>query len=148
MVNWVTDHEWHDKDTSLKFRFHVSMAGNLGVGCEIDKWSSEDKMLAREMVGLYKSVRHIIQLGDQYRLRDPFKGNRTALQFVSRNESESVVFAFQTLETLPGSGKELSDRLVLHGLDPLTFRVGSVLDRLLACCGFDLFHDGRVFGPD
>lgn len=118
MVNWVTDHEWHDKDTSLKFRFHVSMAGNLGVGCEIDKWSNEDKMLAREMVGLYKSVRHIIQLGDQYRLRDPFKGNLIALQFVSRDGSESVVFCFQTLETLPGSGKELSGRLVLHGLDP------------------------------
>ena len=33
MTNWVTDHEWHSKTTSLEFRFHVVMAENLGVGC-------------------------------------------------------------------------------------------------------------------
>ncbi len=120
MVNWVTDDEWHDKTTSLEFRFHVAMAGNLGVGSDLGKWGLEQKAKASEMISLYKSVRHIIQLGDQYRLRDPFSRNRMAVQFVTRDKSESVVFAYQTLETTPmaAGGSTLSDRLVLHGLDP------------------------------
>jgi len=120
MVNWVTDDEWHNKTTSLKFKFHVAMAGNLGVGGDLNKWTAQDKATAREMISLYKSIRHIIQLGDQYRLRDPFSGNRMAVQFVTRDKSESAVFAFQTLETLPMAAKSSSesDRLVLHGLDP------------------------------
>ncbi|HUU27438.1 MAG TPA: alpha-galactosidase [archaeon] len=118
MVNWVTDDEWHRKTTSLKFRFHVAMAGNLGVGSDLHQWTAEDKRTASELIRLYKSVRHIVQLGDQYRLRDPFAENRMAVQFVTRDKEESVVFAFQTLETLPGAAKGSSDRLILHGLDP------------------------------
>ena len=120
MVNWVTDSEWHQKTTSLKFRFHVAMAGNLGVGNDLHKWSETDKKTASEMIQQYKSFRHIIQLGDQYRLRDPFEENRMAVQFVTRDGSESVVFAYQTLETTPmaAKGSSSSDRLVLHGLDP------------------------------
>jgi alpha-galactosidase len=119
MVNWVTDHEWHNKTTPLEFRFHVAMAGNLGVGSDLGNWSEEDKAVASEMVSLYKSIRHIVQLGDQYRLRDPFSENRMALQFVTRDKNESVVFAYQTLETEPqaAKGSLLSDRLVLQGLD-------------------------------
>ncbi|MFC2076909.1 alpha-galactosidase, partial [candidate division KSB1 bacterium] len=120
MINWVTDDEWHGKTTSLKFRFHVSMAGNLGVGGDLGEWSGEDKKTAAELVAQYKTIRHIIQLGDQYRLKSPFEGNRMAVQFVTRDGSESVLFAFQTLETLPMTTENTStsDRLVLHGLDP------------------------------
>jgi len=120
MVNWVTDAEWHQKTTSLKFRFHVAMAGNLGVGNNLNEWADKEKATAKELISLYKSIRHIIQLGDQYRLRDPFSENRMAVQFVTRDGSESVVFAFQTLETQPMATKasSTSDRLVLHGLGP------------------------------
>ncbi len=119
MVNWVTDSEWHEKTTSLKFRFHVAMAGNLGIGNDLHRWNEEEKRLAADMVRTYKSVRHIIQLGDQYRLRNPFDENRTAVQFVTRDGRESVVFAYQTLETLPmaARGSSTSDRLVLKGLN-------------------------------
>jgi len=126
MVNWVTDDEWHGKTTSLRFRFHVAMAGNLGVGNDLFKWTDEEKKTARELIALYKSIRHTIQLGDQYRLRDPFCENRMAVQFVTRDGRESVVFAFQTLETQPMATRSssVSDRLVLHGLDPEgTYRV-------------------------
>jgi alpha-galactosidase len=120
MVNWVTDSEWHNKTTSLTFRFHAAMTGNLGVGGDLSKWTTEERALAAKLIAHYKSIRHIIQLGDQYRLRSPFEGFRTALQFVTRDGSESVVFAFQTLETLPGSsaGALPPDRLVLYGLHP------------------------------
>ena len=113
MVNWVTDHEWHNKTTSLKFRFHVAMAGNLGVGNDLHKWSDEDKALAKEMIALYKAIRHIVQFGDQYRLISPFENNQSAIQFVTRDGRESVIFTYQTLEKVSMTRKPL----VLHGLD-------------------------------
>lgn len=120
MGNWVADAEWHNKTTSLTFRFHVAMTGNLGVGGDISRWSAGDLALAAKLIAQYKTIRHIVQLGDQYRLRSPLEGTRSALQFVTRDGAESVVFAFQTLETLPGSSTDVQiiDRLVLHGLDP------------------------------
>lgn len=120
MVNWVTDSEWHQKTTLLKFRFHSAMAGNLGIGNDLLKWTEEDKLTAKEMIKQYKSVRHIIQLGDQYRLWNPFDENRMAVQFVTRDGNESVIFAYQTLETLPMAteSSSSSNRLILRGLDP------------------------------
>jgi len=96
------------------------MSGNLGVGNDIRKWTEEEKSTAKVLIHLYKSIRHIIQLGDQYRLRDPFGENRMAVQFVTRNGNESAVFTFQTIETEPmaAKGSSTSNRLVLHGLDP------------------------------
>ncbi len=122
MVSWVTDSAWHREQVSLRFRFHVSMAANLGVGSNLKKWDEQDKETARELISLYKDIRHIVQLGDQYRLRDPYSENRMAVQFANRDSSESVVFAFQTLETVPmaAKGSSSNDRLVLHGLKPDT----------------------------
>ncbi len=120
MVSWVTDSSWHGADIPLRFRFHVSMAANLGIGSNLKKWDDSDRETARRLISLYKDIRHIVQLGDQYRLRDPYNENRMAVQFVSRDSSESAVFAFQTLETIPMAtkGSSTNDRLVLHGLDP------------------------------
>jgi alpha-galactosidase len=119
MVNWVTDHEWHNKKTSLEFRFHVAMAGNLGIGNDLFTWSEKEKIIAKEMIALYKSVRHIIQFGLQYRLLSPFTGHQSAVQFVTLDGSESVIFVYQTLETgLPGpKNSAITHRLVLNGLD-------------------------------
>jgi alpha-galactosidase len=118
MVNWVTDHEWHNKKTPLEFRFHVAMAGNLGIGNDLHKWTEKDKAVARTNIELYKSVRHIIQFGDQYRLLNPFENNQSAVQFVTRNGEESVIFAYQTLEIVPMAAYRAASiiRLVLHGL--------------------------------
>ncbi len=120
MVSWVTDSSWHGENFPLRFRFHVSMAANLGIGSNLKKWNESDKATARELISLYKDIRHIVQLGDQYRLCDPYTENRMSVQFASRDSSESVVFAFQILETVPMAtkGSSSNDRLTLHGLKP------------------------------
>jgi alpha-galactosidase len=119
MTNWVTDHEWHNKTTSLRFRFLVAMAGNLGIGNDIGKWTAEERALATDLIEQYKDVRDIIQLGDQYRLRSPFEGTQTAVQFVTQNGRETVVFAFQTLETESMRSRyNPRIRVKLHGLNP------------------------------
>ncbi len=119
MVNWVTDEEWHNKITPIEFRFHCAMAGNMGLGSDLSKWGETEKSLAKKMVARYKQVRRTIQLGDQYRLWNPFQEDRMAVEFVSRDSSEAVVFAFQTLETtkMAGASSHGNPRLVLHGLD-------------------------------
>ncbi len=124
MVNWVTDNQWHGNQAPLKFRFHVAMAGNLGIGNDLHRWTEKDIALAKEMIGLYKALRHVIQFGDQYRLASPM-GGRTAVQFVTRDRNESVVFVHQPTENVYPKSPD-NPVLVLQGLDPnATYRLGN-----------------------
>jgi alpha-galactosidase len=120
MVNWVTDWGYgdHQKDIPLRFRFHSAMAATLGIGGNLTNWEQEDKEIATEMISRYKEVRNTIQQGKYYRLKNPFEETRSAVQFVSQDQSESVVFAFQIFETIAGVPyNSINNRLVLHGLD-------------------------------
>ncbi len=112
MEAWVTD-SWKEH-ISLEFRFHASMCGTLGVGGHLKHWSEADRALAARQIARYKDVRHIIQLGDVYRLRSPQANAFSAVQYVSKNRSESVLFAFRThlpeITILPP--------IYLRGLDP------------------------------
>lgn len=93
MEAWVTD--MIDVELSLKFRFHVSMCGVLGIGANLSFWNTNDMDEARQLIAQYKAWRHIIQFGDVYRLEtnhDAFY----AMQYVSKDKSESVVFVFRT----------------------------------------------------
>jgi alpha-galactosidase len=120
MLNWVTDWGYgdHQKDIPLTFRFHSAMAATLGIGGNLTNWTQEQKDVAKEMIAQYKEVRNTIQHGKYYRLKNPFKETRSAVQFVSQDKSESVVFAFQVMETIAGVPyNSVNNRLVLHGLD-------------------------------
>ncbi|RJP29233.1 MAG: alpha-galactosidase [Candidatus Omnitrophota bacterium] len=120
MVAWVTDEDWHRARPSLKFRFHSSMAGVLGVGTDLTRWSQEEREQAAEMIDLYKEIRPLVQNGVTHRLLSPFDGNRAAVEYVTPDGDEAVVFLFNTWETLQGSTptslKNPSVRL--RGLDP------------------------------
>jgi alpha-galactosidase len=112
MEAWVTDMEDH---LPLAFKFHVSMCGVLGIGANITKWSAADFDEARRWINFYKEVRSIIQFGDQYRLRSPQFGNGfCGIQYMSKDRSEGVVFAFRT--HIPDPVNPLTLRL--RGLDP------------------------------
>lgn len=93
MEAWVTDAGM--QNVPLEFRFHVSMCGSLGVGGNLLKWSEADRELAAQCIDLYKEIRSIIQFGDQYRLISPQKNSFSAVQYVSKDKNESVLFAFR-----------------------------------------------------
>jgi alpha-galactosidase len=93
MEAWVT--EAYKDNVPLKFRFHVSMCGSLGVGSNLLEWSDDDRELAAECIELYKQIRPIIQFGDQYRLISAQKNPFSAVQYVSKDKAESVLFAFR-----------------------------------------------------
>jgi len=112
MEAWVTD--WNEGFVPLEFRFHVSMCGSLGVGGNLLKWSDADRALAAECIRQYKEIRPIVQLGEQYRLLSPQKGPFSAVQYVSQDQAESVLFVFRV--HVPE--KYNLPHLYLRGLDP------------------------------
>jgi alpha-galactosidase len=89
MSSWVTDAPgiFDVRPRSLKFRFVLAMAGVLGIGADVSKWTTGQRTEARELVALYKEIREVIHTGTVYRLKD-------AVQYVTRKTT--VVLAWNT----------------------------------------------------
>ncbi|MER6088203.1 alpha-galactosidase [Streptomyces bluensis] len=114
MAAWVTDSpntQLNGRVSSLRFRFVSAMAGVLGVGGDLAKWSEEELVEAREWVELYKEIRPVVQRGDLYRLRPP-AGGLSAVQYVLGDEV--VVLAWLQAQ----HHGEPPVPLRLRGLDP------------------------------
>ena len=117
MMAWVTDspHWLNHRATSLSYRMLSAMQGSLGIGANIARWSAEDTATARRLIAAYHQVQPTIVQGDLYRLISPRDGSEfSATQSVSRDRSQSVVFAF-IHSTQKG---RLFPTLKLQGLDP------------------------------
>lgn len=116
MMCWVTDSPGHanQRSVSLKYRFHAAMMGALGIGGNLNRWTEGELEEAKELVSLHKELRPIIQKGQQYRLLSPRLDSTTAVQYVSDNKNESVVFAFLHSQQF---GNFLP-KLCLKGLQP------------------------------
>jgi alpha-galactosidase len=93
MEAWVT--AMGAEHLSLVFRFHVSMCGVLGVGADLTEWDAEERETARQLIALYKTLRPVVQFGDVYRLQTTHAAYY-AVQFVSKDRGQSVVFWFRT----------------------------------------------------
>lgn len=94
MESWVTDAA--QQQLSLEFRFHASMSGSLGIGGNLLHWNETQRKEATRWISLYKEIRPLVQLGDLYRLRSAQANPFSALQYVSRDRSAAVLFAFRT----------------------------------------------------
>ncbi|MFI0774376.1 alpha-galactosidase [Streptomyces sp. NPDC021212] len=115
MAAWVTDSPnvmGNQRTSGLGFRFVSAMAGVLGIGGDLTKWSEAELTEARDWVALYKRIRPVVQHGEQYRLRPPGGGGLSAVQYV-RGE-ETVVLAWLHAQ----SYGEPQPPLRLRGLDP------------------------------
>ncbi len=112
MEAWVTD--MNPDGLSLAFRFHASMCGVLGVGGDLLGWSDAERAEAARWLALYKQIRPLVQHGDQYRLRSAQREAFSAVQYVAKDQGESVLFAFRTLMPVPAETPPLR----LRGLDP------------------------------
>ncbi len=122
MISWVTKEDWHQQDPSLAYKFDVSMAGVLGVGNDLIKWTDEDRKLAKDKIALYKEIRETTQKGDVFRIISPFEANRSIIQYVSKNKKKSVVFNYRLAEYPENSIPEnqQSPLVKLRGLEPET----------------------------
>ena len=117
MMAWVTDspHWQNGRNTSLAYRMLSSMQGSLGIGANLNHWSTEDFTTAKRLIAAYHSVQKTIVQGDLYRLISPRDNSElSATETVSNDKSQAVVFAFANA-TNKGRGFPL---LQLRGLDP------------------------------
>jgi alpha-galactosidase len=114
MAAWVTDcpNGITAKTTPLRFRFHVAMAGALGVGGELSKWSPDERALAADMIATYKEIRPTVQHGTQYRLTHDTA--LTAVQYISEDASQVLVFGWRITEPFGHAPAPVR----LAGLDP------------------------------
>ncbi|WP_425145127.1 alpha-galactosidase [Deinococcus sp.] len=94
MEAWVTDRR--GGQVPLAFRFHVSMAGSLGIGGDIRRWTAAEQEQARELVSVYKEIRPIVQAGELYRLRSPSQHAYSAVQYLSKDQAQGVLIAYHT----------------------------------------------------
>ncbi|WP_328327522.1 alpha-galactosidase [Kribbella sp. NBC_00382] len=120
MSSWVTDAEGtHDgRERSLDFRFHVAMAGGLGIGADLSRWTDELLATAARHVAQYKEIRDVVASGKVYQLAD-------GTQYVT--EDRSVVFLWNTGDgNVRGTLPTRPRRIPLVELDPeKNYRVGT-----------------------
>jgi len=112
MAAWVTDcpNPITARTTPLVFRFHVAMAGVLGIGGDLSTWPASDLATATELIATYREIRSTVQHGRQYRLvHGPAL---TSVAYVA--DDEVVVFGWRITE--PFGRKPPLVRLA--GLDP------------------------------
>jgi alpha-galactosidase len=119
MSSWVTDAEGtHDgRQRSLDFRFHVAMAGGLGIGADLSKWTDEQLAVARRNVSKYRQIRETVAHGTVHFLSEGLQYN---------GDRQSVVFLWNTTDdNVRGTLPTRPHRVRLAGLDPSkNYRVG------------------------
>ena len=115
MSCWVTDLPTfiNKRRVPLEYRFHVAMAGVLGVGGDLTEWTESEHELARTLIAQYKGIRHIVQHGSQYRLGKPAR-TASAVQYVTADRRESVVLIYQEAQQYDSQPRPIR----LRGLDP------------------------------
>jgi alpha-galactosidase len=120
MVCWTTGYDRSAINLPLEYIFDVAMQGVLGVGDNILQWNEKQKEIAKNKIAEYKSIRRLVQQGNLYRLKSPFKGNKVSLQFVSQQATEAVVLCYNLGKTMDGATEDSQSgkQLLLQGLDP------------------------------
>ncbi|GAA3597467.1 alpha-galactosidase [Flavivirga amylovorans] len=78
-----------------KYRFDVSMMGQLGMEVDTRKCSKEYVEASKVGIAAYKSVRDIVQHGDLYRHLSPFDSDTPSLNYVSEDKKRCLVLAYQ-----------------------------------------------------
>ena len=112
----------------IKFRCDVAMSGRLGIELQPKHMTNEERLQCTVALADYKGLRHIIQLGNLYRLiapqsyqpsavgsqSAPAKQDVAALMYVTDNRAEAVLFAY----SLSNFMKQAPQRIRFAGLDP------------------------------
>ncbi|MFJ5834185.1 alpha-galactosidase [Streptomyces sp. NPDC093089] len=84
MSAWVTDspNPLTGRTVPMPFRFHSAMAGVLGIGGDLTRWTEAELAEAGRLVEVHKDIRPVVQQGEQFRLLAPGDGPLTAVQYL------------------------------------------------------------------
>ena len=103
----------NERDCPMEFKAHVGMLGSLATGMDLRKMTDEE---IEEMKGYFeqhKQIRHIVQLGDMYRIASIRDGDHAIYEYVSKDKKEMLLFVFGIARTF----RLGYENIKLHGLD-------------------------------
>lgn len=103
-----------NKNTSIKFRTDVASMCKLGFDLGLKELSSDELTYCQTAVNNWKRLTPAIMEGDQYRLISPYQTNHMAVNYVSKNRQQAVLF---TYDINPRFQEKLLN-VKLQGLDP------------------------------
>ena len=128
------------RSVPLKFRFDVAMTGRLGMELQPKDMSAEEREFSKQAIAHYKTIRPIVQMGNQYRLVSPFdKKGIAALMYINDDASQAVFFAYK-MEHFAGMNVQ---RVRMDGLDAdKTYRITELN---VAPCEKPCHLDGQTF---
>ncbi|MEU7072133.1 alpha-galactosidase [Streptomyces narbonensis] len=126
MAAWVTDspNPTTGRVTPLRFRFHVAMAGTLGLGGDLTSWSEEELAETAELVATYKEIRPLVQRGLQHRVATG--GPVTAVHYAAPDDSEHAILVWRPTTRFG----HRPDPVRLPALDPEALYLDPDLDRV------------------
>lgn len=141
MTSWVTDSPtgMNRRSVSLKYRFHSSMMGTLGIGSSLKEWNDGQLAQSAEYIRQYKTIRHLVQSGRLFRLTELRDSGVAAVQYSDAAGSDNVLLAFlhaqklgEPLPRLRLAGLQAEKVYSIDGLE------GSFSGRALMNIGVDL----------
>lgn len=93
MESWVTNeiNPQTGRILPLSLRFDVAMRGNLGIGLDINKLSTNELELCQRYIKFYKKIRHVVQAGELYRIKRLEDIGCSIIEYVLNNGEEAVV---------------------------------------------------------
>ncbi|KAK3115762.1 hypothetical protein LTR53_004582 [Teratosphaeriaceae sp. CCFEE 6253] len=85
-----------NRNISIDYRAHVAlMCGSFGFELNPSELSAEERAAVPSILAAWELINPIVISGSFYRLRLPDYSNWPAVQFVSKDETTAIVFAFQ-----------------------------------------------------
>lgn len=132
-----------NKSASVKFRTDVASMCKLGFDLGLKELSAEELLYCQQAVANWKRLQDAILEGEQYRLVSPYESNHMALNYVNRNQSKAVLFAY---DVYPRYQEKLLS-VKLQGLDPhKRYKVEEI--NLMPDARATLPAHGKVFSGD
>ncbi len=88
-------HVTHWGQRPMHFACSVAMSARFGMDLDLTKLSAEDKAICAGAIAAYKRIRNITSDGELYRVEDPHGNFRGALDMVTADQTQAVVFVYQ-----------------------------------------------------
>ena len=109
VTNW-------NKNTSVKFRTDVCSSCKLGFDIDLKPLKgTDDYTFVQQAVKNWTRLKPVILDGDQYRLVSPYETDHSALNYVSKDKSHAVLFAYNLH---PRYKEPRLLKVRMQGLDP------------------------------
>lgn len=83
-----------NRNTSIKFRTDVASMCKLGFDLGLKDLSKDELTYCQEAVANWKHFQPAIMDGTQYRLVSPYESNHMAVNYVSQDKSQAILFAY------------------------------------------------------